>query len=136
MYPVDLLKVRNFSRLRMTICGRSADLREDQNPDHQPLAGRHVQRHIERHGHNLARGGLHDIMERIVQCRHGSRLVHSALACGDTALTVMQDPRTPSTLRPTKPRNMLLAEMRVAPKSTILLQQVRRLNDIITCTCR
>jgi hypothetical protein len=38
----------------------------------------------------------------------------------------------PSISRPMKPQNMPWAETRVAAKSTTLLRQVRRINDLIT----
>jgi hypothetical protein len=75
-------------------------------------------------------------MEGIVECCDGRRLVHQAEARGSVALTVLQDPRTPCTSRPTRPPSTLWAEMRAAAKNTILLQQVRGINDLITFTCR
>jgi hypothetical protein len=77
MYPVDLLKVR----LRLgphTSSGRRADFRRDENPDHQPVAGRCVQRHIECYGHNIKSGGRHGIMARTVQCDNGCRWARQA----------------------------------------------------------
>jgi hypothetical protein len=139
MYPVDLLKVRSFCLSlpsRMTYCEQRADCREDQDPNHQPVARRHVQRHIQRHGYDFARRGLRNTVERIIERGNGRRSVDPASRCGDTALTVLQDPRTPSILRPTKPPNTPSAETRVGRKNTTLLQQVCRINDLIMCVCR
>jgi hypothetical protein len=47
-------------------------------------------------------------------------------------LTLLQDPRMLSILRLTKPQNTPSAETRGAAKSTILLQQVRKINDLTT----
>jgi hypothetical protein len=55
---------------------RSADSREDQDPDYQSLAGRNVQWHIECHGHHLASRRLPDTMERHIECHNGCRLVY------------------------------------------------------------
>jgi len=62
MYPVDLLKVRLLFAPH-GLYGSIADLEQDENPNYQPLARRSVQRHIERHGHNIESGGLHCAME-------------------------------------------------------------------------
>jgi hypothetical protein len=48
------------------------------------------------------------------------------------ALTLLQDPPMLSILRPMKPQNTPWAETRGEAKSTILLQQVRKINDLTT----
>ena len=80
MYPVDLLKVRGF-RPRPSCSVASALTPEDQNADCQSVTERHVQRYIECHGHNIPRRGLLVIMERLVECCNGRRLVSSRLGC-------------------------------------------------------
>jgi hypothetical protein len=52
-----------------------------------------------------------------------------AQSYGQMELTVVEVPRMPSTLHPTKPRNTLWAETRGVATSIILLQQVRKLPE-------
>jgi hypothetical protein len=75
-------------------------------------------------------------VEGIIERCDGRRWVHQAEVCGGVALTVLQDPRMPSILRPTRPPNTRWAETRAAARNTILLQQVRGVNDLITWICR
>jgi hypothetical protein len=123
MYPVDLLKVGT------SCCSPGArepcvDTRTDADAGCQPRAWRHVQRHIQCHGHNLEGRGRAIAMAGIVQRRNGCRCVaESSLSLCGQALTVQQAPRTPSTSHPTRPQSTRWAETRAATKNTTRSRQ-------------